>query len=47
MAPSLVSAVAGTALFAAQALATAQTYQVVENWGANNFFDKFDFFEVG
>lgn len=46
MAPSLISAVTGSALFATQVLATSKTYQQVENWGVNNFFDKFDFFEV-
>lgn len=40
----MVSAVAGTALFAAQAFAS--SYQAIENWGANDFFDHFDFFEV-
>lgn len=47
MAPSLITAVAGTALFAAHALATEKTYQVSESFTPDNFFSKFDFFEVG
>ncbi|KAF2995471.1 hypothetical protein E8E14_002652 [Neopestalotiopsis sp. 37M] len=45
MAPSLISAVTGTALFATQVFATKKSYQQIENWGVSNFFDKFDFFE--
>ncbi|KAI1848999.1 hypothetical protein JX265_013742 [Neoarthrinium moseri] len=47
MAPSLLSAVTGAAIFAAGAMAADQSYQITENWGANNFFNNFDFFEAG
>lgn len=46
MAPSLLLAVAGTALFSIHALATEQTYQVTDSYTPDNFFSKFDFYEV-
>lgn len=47
MAPSLVSTVAGTAFLAASALATDQVYKLQENWEKDQFFNQFDFFQVG
>jgi hypothetical protein len=46
MAPSLVSAVTGTAFMAASVLATDKVYKLKETYEGSGFFDKFNFYQV-